>query len=314
MRFLRKKSLIFQNCPFFSLQLFPPDGLGNAEEGAADTEAAVRVEAAGSVGPDATGRVIDLAAPTPLFGIVFQTFHDYDSVTWDIAEGFVRIPCVETEIAVAVKQGGADPNSNSKLRDAIAKAKANNMPNDNISRSIKKASGELGSINYEEMTYEGYGVGGTAFIVQALTDNKNRTAGDVRHLFDKYGGSLGATGCVSFMFKRKGVIAVAKSDISEDDLMMYALEAGAEDINSDDDEVYEVLTAPADFGAVRDELEKNGVKILSAEIDMIPENEANPDPQQQETLLKMIDKLEELDDVQNVYHNAVITIQDEEED
>ncbi len=218
------------------------------------------------------------------------------------------------EIAVAVKQGGADPNSNSKLRDAIAKAKANNMPNDNISRSIKKASGELGSINYEEMTYEGYGVGGTAFIVQALTDNKNRTAGDVRHLFDKYGGSLGATGCVSFMFKRKGVIAVAKSDISEDDLMMYALEAGAEDINSDDDEVYEVLTAPADFGAVRDELEKNGVKILSAEIDMIPENEANPDPQQQETLLKMIDKLEELDDVQNVYHNAVITIQDEEED
>ena len=218
------------------------------------------------------------------------------------------------EIAVAVKQGGADPNSNSKLRDAIAKAKANNMPNDNISRSIKKASGELGSINYEEMTYEGYGVGGTAFIVQALTDNKNRTAGDVRHLFDKYGGSLGATGCVSFMFKRKGVIAVAKSDISEDDLMMYALEAGAEDINSDDDEVYEVLTAPADFGAVRDELEKNGVKILSAEIDMIPENEANPDPQQQETLLKMIDKLEELDDVQNVYQNAVITIQDEEED
>ena len=218
------------------------------------------------------------------------------------------------EIAVAVKQGGADPNSNSKLRDAIAKAKANNMPNDNISRSIKKASGELGSINYEEMTYEGYGVGGAAFIVQALTDNKNRTAGDVRHLFDKYGGSLGATGCVSFMFKRKGVIAVAKSDISEDDLMMYALEAGAEDINSDDDEVYEVLTAPADFGAVRDELEKNGVKILSAEIDMIPENEANPDPQQQETLLKMIDKLEELDDVQNVYHNAVITIQDEEED
>ena len=218
------------------------------------------------------------------------------------------------EIAVAVKNGGPDPNSNSKLRDAIAKAKANNMPNDNISRSIKKASGELGSINYEEMTYEGYGVGGTAFIVQALTDNKNRTAGDVRHLFDKYGGSLGATGCVSFMFKRKGVIAVAKSDISEDDLMMYALEAGAEDINSDDDEVYEVLTAPADFGAVRDELEKNGVKILSAEIDMIPENEANPDPQQQETLLKMIDKLEELDDVQNVYHNAVITIQDEEED
>ena len=218
------------------------------------------------------------------------------------------------EIAVAVKQGGPDPNSNSKLRDAIAKAKANNMPNDNISRSIKMASGELGSINYEDMTYEGYGVGGTAFIVEALTDNKNRTAGDVRHLFDKYGGSMGATGCVSFMFKRKGVIAVSKADIAEDDLMMFALEAGAEDILTDDDEVFEVLTAPADLGAVRDELEKNGVKLLSAEVDMIPENMVNPDEGQQETLLKMIDKLEELDDVQNVYHNAVITVLDEEEE
>ena len=218
------------------------------------------------------------------------------------------------EIAVAVKQGGPDPNSNSKLRDAIAKAKANNMPNDNISRSIKKASGELGSINYEDMTYEGYGVGGTAFIVEALTDNKNRTAGDVRHLFDKYGGSLGATGCVSFMFKRKGVIAVAKSDIAEDDLMMFALDAGAEDILSDDEEVFEVITAPADLGTVRDELEKNGVKLLSAEVDMIPENTVEPDEAQQTTLLKMIDKLEELDDVQNVYHNAVITIGDDEEE
>ena len=157
-------------------------------------------------------------------------------------------------------------------------------------------------------------MGGTAFIVEALTDNKNRTAGDVRHLFDKYGGSLGATGCVSFMFKRKGVIAVAKSDIAEDDLMMYALEAGAEDILSDDEEVFEVITSPADLGAVRDELEKSGVKFLSAEVDMIPENTVNPDEGQQETLLKMIDKLEELDDVQNVYHNAVITIIDEEEE
>ena len=218
------------------------------------------------------------------------------------------------EIAVAVKQCGPYPNSNSKLRDAIAKAKTNNMHNDNISLHIKKASGELGSINYEEMTYEGYGVGGTAFIVEALTDNKNRTAGDVRHLFDKYGGSLGATGCVSFMFKRKGVIAVAKSDIAEDDLMMYALEAGAEDILSDDEEVFEVITSPADLGAVRDELEKRGVKFHSAEVDMIPENTVNPDEGQQETLLKMIDKLEELDDVQNVYHNAVITIIDEEEE
>lgn len=218
------------------------------------------------------------------------------------------------EIAVAVKQGGPDPNSNSKLRDAIAKAKSNNMPNDNIARSIKKASGELGSINYEEMTYEGYGVGGTAFIVEALTDNKNRTAGDVRHLFDKFGGSMGTTGCVSFMFSKKGVITVSKADISEDDLMMAALDAGAEDILTEDDEVFEVLTDPSDLGTVREELEKNGVKILSAEVDMIPENEVTPDEQQQETLLKMIDKMEELDDVQNIYHNAVITIQDEEEE
>ena len=218
------------------------------------------------------------------------------------------------EIAVAVKQGGADPAANSKLRDAIAKAKANNMPNDNITRSIKKASGELGSINYEEMTYEGYGVGGTAFIVEALTDNKNRTAGDVRHLFDKFGGSMGTTGCVSFMFNKKGVITVSKADIEEDDLMMFALEAGAEDILTEDDEVFEVLTAPGDLSAVRDELDKNGVKILSAEVGMIPENEVTPDESQQETLLKMIDKLEELDDVQNVYHNAVITILEDEED
>ena len=218
------------------------------------------------------------------------------------------------EIAVAVKQGGADPDSNSKLRDAIAKAKSNNMPNDNIARSIKKASGELGSINYEEMTYEGYGVGGTAFIVEALTDNKNRTAGDVRHLFDKYGGSMGATGCVSFMFKRKGVITVSKADISEDDLMMAALDAGAEDILSEDDEVFEVLTSPADFDSVRSALDAAGVKMLSAEVTMIPENEVTPDEAQQTTLLKMIEKMEELDDVQNIYHNAVITIGDEEED
>lgn len=218
------------------------------------------------------------------------------------------------EIAVAVKQGGPDPNTNSKLRDAVAKAKDNNMPNDNISRSIKKASGELNAINYEEMTYEGYGVGGAAFIVEALTDNKNRTAGDVRHLFDKFGGSLGATGCVSYMFKKKGVITVAKSDVSEDDLMMYALDAGAEDIISDDDEVFEIYTVPGDLNNVREALSASGVKILSAEVDMIPENEAAPDEKQQETLLKMIDKLEDLDDVQNVYHNAVITLEDSEED
>ena len=215
------------------------------------------------------------------------------------------------EIAVAVKQGGPDPNSNSKLRDAIAKAKDNNMPNDNINRSIKKASGELNAINYEENTYEGYGVGGVAFIVETLTDNKNRTAGDVRHLFDKFGGAMGVSGSVSFMFKRKGVIAVAKSDIGEDDLMMLALDAGAEDILTEDDEVFEVITASSDLQAVRQSLEENGVKILSAAVDMIPDMEANPTEEQQVTLMKMIDKLEEHDDVQNVYHNAVFTIDEE---
>ena len=214
------------------------------------------------------------------------------------------------EIAVAVKQGGPDPNSNSKLRDAIAKAKDNNMPNDNITRSIKKASGELGAINYEENTYEGYGIGGVAFIVETLTDNKNRTAGDIRHLFDKFGGAMGVSGSVSFMFKRKGVIAVAKSDIAEDDLMMYALDAGAEDILTEDDEVFEVITAPGDLQTVRTSLEENGVKILSAAVDMIPDMEANPTEEQQATLLKMIDKLEEHDDVQNVYHHAVFTIEE----
>ena len=213
------------------------------------------------------------------------------------------------EIAVAVKQGGPDPNSNSKLRDAIAKAKDNNMPNDNITRSIKKASGELGAINYEENTYEGYGIGGVAFIVETLTDNKNRTAGDIRHLFDKFGGAMGVSGSVSFMFKRKGVIAVAKSDIAEDDLVMLALDAGAEDILTEDDEVFEVITVSSDLQNVRASLEENGVKILSAAVDMIPDMEANPTEEQQVTLLKMIDKLEEHDDVQNVYHNAVITIE-----
>ena len=218
------------------------------------------------------------------------------------------------ELAVAVKEGGADPNSNSKLAQVISKAKDNNMPNDNIMRSIKKASGELGSINYEDMTYEGYGVGGTAIIVEALTDNKNRTAGDVRHLFDKFGGSMGTTGCVSFMFKRRGIITIAKADIEEDDLMMYALELeGFEDINSEDDEVYEVYTDSASFQSVRKSLEDNGVKVLSAEISMIPDNYVTPTPEQQATIVKMIDKLEELDDVQNVYHNAELDVDEDEE-
>lgn len=217
------------------------------------------------------------------------------------------------EISVAVRSGGPDLNSNSKLRDAIANAKAANMPNDNISRSIKRASGEGGNIDYEEMSYEGYSAGGVAVIVEALTDNKNRTAGDVRHLFDKYGGSLGATGCVSYMFTKKGIIAVEKTDADEEELMMQAIEAGAEDFDSEDDEVYEIITIPSAFGNVREALEKQGVKVLDAKLDMISSIDANPDEGQQESLLKMIEKLEELDDVQNVYHNAILTIEDEEE-
>ncbi len=216
------------------------------------------------------------------------------------------------ELAVAVKEGGPDPNSNSKLAQAIQKAKDNNMPNDNISRSIKKASGELGTINYEEMTYEGYGVGGTAIIVDALTDNKNRTAGDVRHFFDKFGGSMGTTGCVSFMFKRKGVITVSREDIDEDSLTMIALELdGFEDINTEDEDVFVVYTDTSSLQQVRSDLEANGVKVLSAEPDMIPDNYVDPTEEQQATIIKMIDKLEELDDVQNVYHNANLTIDEE---
>ncbi len=214
------------------------------------------------------------------------------------------------EIAIAVKTGGADPNSNSKLRDVIAKAKANNMPNDNIARSIKKASGELDSVNYEEMTYEGYGAGGVAFIVESLTDNKNRTAGDVRHLFDKFGGSLGQSGCVSFMFKRRGVIVIDKSAMEEDDLMMLAIDAGADDIVSDDD-VYEIYTMPADLGKVREALEAQGLTTLSSDIDMLPDNEITPEEKYIASINKLVEKLEELDDVQNVFHNAVLPEEEE---
>jgi YebC/PmpR family DNA-binding regulatory protein len=215
------------------------------------------------------------------------------------------------EIAVAVKQGGSDPASNSRLRDCIAKAKSNNMPNDNINRSIKKAAGELGNINYEEMQYEGYGAGGVAVIVEALTDNRNRTAGDVRHAFDKSGGSLGATGCVAWMFDRKGVLVIERTDkIDEDELTMQAIDAGAEDFNADDD-AFEITTAPDDFSAVRETLEKAGYTFVSAQVDMIPNNTVSPDAETQEKVLKLLDMLEDLDDVQNVYHNAEM---DEEEE
>ena len=207
------------------------------------------------------------------------------------------------EISVAVKLGGPDPDSNPRLRDAIAKAKANNMPNDNVTRTIKKASGELGNINYEEITYEGYGPGGVAIIVSTLTDNKNRTASDVRHAMSKYGGSMGTNGCVSWMFDKKGQIIIAGDDIDEDELMMAALEAGAEDVSGEDG-VFEITTSPDDFASVCSALEDAGFTFDSAEISMIPQNTVAVDDEKREQVEKMIDMLEDNDDVQDVYHNA----------
>jgi YebC/PmpR family DNA-binding regulatory protein len=207
------------------------------------------------------------------------------------------------EIVVAVKLGGPDPDMNSRLRDVIAKAKAVNMPNDNISRSVKKASGELGSVNYDEITYEGYGTGGSAVIVETMTDNKNRTVGEVRHAFDKCGGSLGTTGSVAFQFEKKGVIVIDAEGRDEDAVMEDALEAGAEDF-SNEGEAFEVITSPGDFSAVREALEAKGYEFLSAEMEMVPSNTVALDEAQTKQFEKMIDMLEDNDDVQNVFHNA----------
>ena len=222
----------------------------------------------------------------------------------DAARGKVFTKIVR-ELAVAVKEGGGpDPSMNPRLRDTIAKAKANNMPNDNIDRAIKKASGELGNINYENITYEGYGVGGVAVIIDVLTDNKNRTAAEIRHALSKNGGSLGTTGCVAWMFDAKGVITVEQSEsVSEEELMMTALDAGAEDFNAEDG-VYEILTDPADFSQVRDALEAAGYAFLSAEMDKIPQTSVELTAEQQQSVEAMLDMLEDNDDVQNVYHNA----------
>lgn len=216
------------------------------------------------------------------------------------------------EIAVAVKTGGADPNSNSRLRDAISKAKKNNMPNDTIQRSIKKASGELSSINYEEITYEGYGVGGSAVIVKCLTDNKNRSAGDVRHAFDKLGGSMGSTGCVSYLFDNKGVLTLKKTaDMVEDDIIMMCLEAEAEDV-VDYEDCYEILTTPSNFSSVKDALEKQGLTFEDAEVRLIPQSTIDLGEEQLSKFERLIDTLEELDDVQEVYHNVNLPEEDEE--
>lgn len=208
------------------------------------------------------------------------------------------------EIAIAVKQGGPDPEANSRLKDVIAKAKAANMPNENILRSIKKASGESDSENYEEITYEGYGPGGVAVIVEAATDNRNRTAGDIRHYFDKFGGNLGQTGCVSFMFNKKGIIVIERDEnIDEDTLMMEAIEAGSEDFEAHE-EYFEIITQPEQFSAVREYLEKKGYGFAEAEIEYVPVTTTKlTDEKQIELMEKLIDHLEDMDDVQNIYHN-----------
>ena len=221
----------------------------------------------------------------------------------DAAKGkiFTRIG---RELMIAVREGGPDPASNSKLRDVIAKAKANNIPNDNIARSIKKAAGAGDGSSYEDITYEGYGPGGVAVIVETMTDNRNRTAAEMRHLFDKSGGSLGATGCVAWMFDRKGILIIDREGApDEEEMMMMALEAGAEDFVVNEDN-YEVDTDPSSFSAVREALEAEGISFISAEIEMIPQNTVALDEETAAKVQRLLDWLDENDDVQNVFNNA----------
>ncbi len=222
----------------------------------------------------------------------------------DAAKGKI-FTIIGKEIVVAVKEGGPNPDNNNKLRDVIAKAKANNMPNDTIKRGIERAAGDANAVNYVQNTYEGYGPNGTAIIVDTLTDNKNRTAANVRNAFTKGGGNVGTTGCVSYMFDKKGQIIISKEECDKDadDLMMIALDAGAEDFAEEEDS-YEVITEPDDFSAVREALEAEGIAMVSAEVTMIPQNyvELTSDDDIKK-MNKILDLLDEDDDVQNVYHN-----------
>ncbi len=207
------------------------------------------------------------------------------------------------ELAVAAKEGGADPSVNFKLKDCIAKAKANNVPNENIERIIKKAAGSSDAEKYESIRYEGYGPSGVAIIIETLTENRNRTAGDIRHYFDKYGGNLGTPGCVSFMFSQKGIIVIEKEDLSEDQVMEDALECGASDF-IDNDDTFEIQTEPENFSFVREKLENKSYRFLSAEIEMVPDTYIQlKDQDSVSKLQKLLDTLEDNDDVQNVFHN-----------
>ena len=208
------------------------------------------------------------------------------------------------ELLMAVKQGGPEPSSNAKLKDVIAKCKANNMPNDTINNAIKRAAGAGNSESYEEITYEGYGPNGVAVIVNASTDNKNRTAADVRHVFDKFGGNLGTAGCVSYMFERKGVIVIEKAstNLSEDDLMMLALDNGADNMETDD-EFFEITSSASDFSTLREALENNGLTFVEAEIQMVPSTYVQLDENGARRMDLLLEKLDELDDVIEVFHN-----------
>lgn len=219
---------------------------------------------------------------------------------------------ISREITIAVRMGGSDPTGNMKLKLALSKAKANNIPKDNIQRAIQKGAGALEGQSFEEITYEGYGPAGVAMMVSCLTDNRNRTAADVRHVFSKYGGNLGATGCVGYMFQQKGVFAVSKeTGVEEDDLMMIALEAGAEDIKNEE-EGFEIVTTPDTFDDVEKALADAGIEVEMAEITMIPDTMAELSAEDAERVQKMLDVLEDLDDVQDVYHNADLPEDDEE--
>jgi YebC/PmpR family DNA-binding regulatory protein len=207
------------------------------------------------------------------------------------------------EIIVAVREGGPDPSANPRLKDCIAKARQNNVPNDNIKRVIDRAAGGAAGVNYERITYEGYGPGGTAVIVETMTENRNRTAGEVRHYFDKFGGNLGATGCVSWSFDRKGVFAVDAEGADEDSLMLLALDAGASDFSAEDG-VFEILTEPEAFAAVRDALESAGITPLSSDIELIPQNWVKlTDEESVKKMRRLLESLEDNDDVQSVFHN-----------
>ncbi len=222
----------------------------------------------------------------------------------DAAKGKI-FTVIGREIAVAVKEGGPDPNNNSKLRDVIAKAKSNNVPNDTIERGIKKAAGDIDAVNYEKNVYEGYGPSGVAVIVETLTDNKNRTAANVRSAFTKGGGNIGAQGCVSYMFDNKGLIIIDREevDLDSDEFMLMALDAGAEDFSAEDDS-FEIITAPDDFSAVRENLEKQNIPMVSAELTMIPQTKVKlTDEEDIKKMNKLLDLLEEDDDVQAVYHS-----------